>query len=813
MSNIPNKIDFNPLNSFDFKEYLLRIISYWKIFVLSVFVALAIAKFKNDYEARQYTMSTLVILDEEKNPLFTGSTNIAFNWGGASNKVEAVKAKFSSRTHNETVINDLDYFIDYLRDGKYRLEDRYGSFPFKLKINKNAPQLYGRIFEIVFINETEFRIRLHGEEVPPYVGCIIYNENRVTYGDYVQDIFDKVYKIEEGVHNSLFDFDIEMFSRPFIKYKYLIRFNSFDGTVNRYRSVRVDDYKMGTSLLNLSISGTNKARLVDYLNRSVHLLDEELRNAKISYAVRTKKYIDTLFLIEEEKLEEIESKIQDFKKENDIYNLNSAAGTIFQKISALDNQRYELNSRLNYYQGLKDYLSENKDVEDDIVAPSLVNIEDPNISLSTAKLIELSKEKSVLEGSVTADHPAVIEVNRNIEREKRVLTEHIDEMILNLTRKIAEIDKELAKEQKKIQELPEKEQTLINYQRTQSMNEVTYNYLKQKSYEAGSAIASNVSELKVIDTAKDIGQGFTRPRVSFNYMVAVLLGIVLPLLLVIILDMLNDKVDSIEELKSKFKIPVLGTVGGIKNMEPLIVYNKPKSSIAESFRILRSNIYFLYKKRENQEVKSKTVLVTSSISGEGKTTIAVNLATIYALSGKKTLLVNMDLRKPRLHEEFGGDNKKGVVNILVGNDTIEDVRYRTDIANLDVVFSGPVPPNPSELIMNSSTAEFIKNAQKAYDRVVIDSSPMGLVSDTLELIKYSDANLYVVRQDYTKKGMLKMVEEKYKDGEITNTSYVLNFFKSRGKYGYGYDYGKYGYGYVEDQEIPKWRKIFRGGPK
>ncbi|MGB0777338.1 MAG: polysaccharide biosynthesis tyrosine autokinase [Flavobacteriaceae bacterium] len=809
MPNSPVKFDFDQINAFDFKEYLLRIVSYWKIFVLSVVVALAIARFKNGYEQRQYTLGTLVILDEEKNPLFTGSTNIAFNWGGASNKVEAVKAKFMSRTHNESVVRELDYYIDYLEQGKYRLNDAYGKVPFKLNINHEGNQLFGRLFEIVFISSTEFRINLVAEETPNYLGLIKYSTLERSGLAYRPELFKQTYSIDQGVHNELFDFDIEVSGFVIPRKKYLIRFNSFDGTVNRYRAIRVNEYKMGTSLLNLSLSGPNKTRLVEYLNTSVSLLDLELQNAKISYAVRTKKYIDTLFKVEEKKLRSIEEKIQDFKKENDIYSLNTSAGTIFQKITAYDNQRYQLQSRRTYYINLKNYLEGSNDMDNDVIAPSLIDIEDPNISISTAKLIELSQEKAILESSVTSEHPAVVQVNKDIAREKRILEEHIDEMILNLTRSIADIDKELEKEQSKIQELPEKEQKLINYERTQSMNEVTYNYLKQKSYEAGSAIASNVSELKVIDSAKDIGQGFTTPRIEFNYMVALLLGIVLPLIFVIVVDMLNDKVDSIEELKSKFKIPVLGTVGSMRKMEHLIVFNKPKSSIAESFRILRSNIYFLYNNKNKNKEESKTVLVTSSISGEGKTTIAVNLATIYALSGKKTLLVNMDLRKPRMHEEFDAENKRGVVNILVGSEGIKDVLHPTDIANLDVVFSGPVPPNPSELIMNSSTEDFLKEATNTYDRVVIDSSPMGLVSDTLELIKYSDANLYVVRQGYTKKGMLKMIEEKYKEGEVKNISYVMNFFKSRGKYGYGYDYGKYGYGYIEDKEIPFYRKWFK----
>lgn len=800
--------DFDQLPSFNLKEYLVRLLSYWKIFVLSIVVALAIAKFKNGYEERQYTMNTLVIIDEEKNPLFTGSTNIAFNWGGASNKVEAVKAKFSSRTHNETVVNHLDFFIDYLYEGDYRMVDSYGKFPFSLKINKNSFQLYGTLFVIKFVNATEFKIELLNKDQTGF-GLMKYADQSTSYKNLKKEFFDQTYTIEEGVHNDVFDFDLKLKRSPIPNFNYIIRFNSFDGTVNRYRNLRVDDYKSGTSLLSITIAGPNKARLVDYLNTSVHLLDNELQTAKIAYAVRTKNYIDTLFRVEELKLKKIETQIQEFKKENGIYSLNTEAGTIFAKLNDLDNKIYNLNARLKYYQNLKQYLAGTAGTNSDVIAPSLIDIEDPNITMSTAKLIELSQQKAILQASVTDEHPAVIQVKKEIQREKDILEEHIDEMILNISRTLYDTEELLVEAKGKSGELPVKEQELINFQRTRAMNEGTYSYLKQKSYEAGSAIASNVSELKVIDSAKDIGQGFTYPRISFNYMVALLLGIVIPLLLVITVDLLNDKIETIEELKNKFKIPVLGTVGTIKGMEKLIVFKKSKSSIAESFRILRSNIYFLYKNKDQDKTKSKTILVTSSISGEGKTTIAVNLATVLALGGKKTLLMNMDLRKPRMHKEFDMENKKGIVNVLIGSEKVENVIEPSDIPNLDVLLSGPIPPNPSELIMGSQTEQMLKAVQKKYDRIIIDSSPIGLVSDTLELLKYSDANLYVVREGYTRRGMLKMIEEKYAEGEITNISYVLNFYNAKGKYGYGYDYGKYGYGYVEDNEVSFFRKIFK----
>jgi capsular exopolysaccharide synthesis family protein len=748
-------------------------------------------------------------MDEAQDPLFTG-TNIAFNWGGASNKVESVKAQFVSRTHNEQVVYDLDFYIDYLTPGPYRMEDDYGRVPYALKINKDANQISGKVIELVFLDQERFVLNLFdSESTAPqrYIQVVNYKNQSYEYEALEKDFFERIYFVGEGVHNSLFDFDVVLNDEVYPGDTYFFRFNNFDSTVGRYRGVSANDYLPGTSLIFLQMAGPNKKRMVDYLNRSVEILDQNMKEIKISYAVRTKNYIDTLFLAEEKKLKSIEKKIEIFKQENESYNLSSEASYIFQKVKTLDQQSYDLSLRLKYYENLKSYLSVDTNIPDNIIAPSLVDIEDPNIALSTGKLIELSQTRSVLVSSVTEDHPAVVQVNKDIEREKRILEEHIDEMIGNISRNIEDFEKEMSQEKSEIKTLPAKEQELINYQRNQALNESTYSFLKQKSYEAGSAIASNTSELKVIDTAKDTGQGPISPNTDFNYMVAFLTGLIFPLLYAITRELLNDKIDDLEDLKNKFSIPVIGTVGSVKDLEHLGVFSKPKSSFAESFRILRSNMYFLLKNKTEHD--SKVVLVTSSISGEGKTTVAANLATVFAISGKKTLLINMDLRKPRLHEEFDMKNDFGAVNLLVDKDDLDTVKIATKVNNLDVIFSGPTPPNPSELIVGPRMGKFIDQARSKYSRIVIDSSPMGLVSDTLELFQYADSTLYVIRQDFTRKGMLKMVEEKYENGSITNISYVLNFYKAAGKYGYGYDYGKYGYGYVEDNEIPFYRKIFK----
>ena len=248
-----------------------------------------------------------------------------------------------------------------------------------------------------------------------------------------------------------------------------------------------------------------------------------------------------------------------------------------------------------------------------------------------------------------------------------------------------------------------------------------------------------------------------------------------------------------------------------KESTNLAVFEKPKSALSEAFRGIRSSLQFLYKKKQLDG--AKTLMITSSISGEGKTFCSINIATVFALSEKKTVIIGLDLRKPRLAEEFNLINPNGVVNYLIKQKTLAEIVNKTQIPYLDVILSGPIPPNPSELIISEAMSELIEELKEKYDYIILDTPPVGLVSDAIELVQFSDVTLYVVRQNYTKKEMITLLNNRVKRGELNNVSIVLNGFENKAKYGatygYGYGYGAYSNGYHEDEkEIGLLKKIF-----
>src|SRR5690606_28416065 len=293
----------------------------------------------------------------------------------------------------------------------------------------------------------------------------------------------------------------------------------------------------------------------------------------------------------------------------------------------------------------------------------------------------------------------------------------------------------------------------------------------EKRVEAGLVKAANVSDVMVIDTAKDTGGGQIGPNTQLNYVMALMVGGVIPLTFVFLLVFLNTNVHNANEISRLSPIPILGLIGKNKSDNNLVVFTKQKSAIAESFRGLRSSLQFMYRK---QGVKgSKTVLITSSVSGEGKTFCAMNLATVFALSEKKTVLVGLDLRKPKIFDDFELDNDLGVVNYLIGNNNLDEIIQPSKIPHMDVITAGPIPPNPSELLMTDQMEVLMNELKERYDYIVLDTPPIGIVADAMNLIKYADATLYLIRQDYTKRGMLESINEKYSKGEIrTSASYL-----------------------------------------
>jgi len=801
-------------NSLDPKYYLFKILGYWKLFFATILLSLIVARFINGYRTKLYSLKTMISVKEETNPLFSSGTSLTFNWGGASDIIETVNIILKSRTHNEKVVSKLQFYIDYLKEGNYRFEDIYGKTPFKVKLNESNYQLYNQLLKIETLENRQFRISTEFNLESPnklvrYLDNDVSKKHETTDKNYSETFFFNQNDFDNSnVKTSFLDLNIFSIQSEIAPNQvFYIKFNSYNSTVSSLRNMKVKNVIDGASLLELELTGKSKNRIVDYLNESVKVLSKDKQEQKTLYATKTVNYIENLFKIEEDKLQNIQSQIGKFKKVNNIYNLSSEGSLLFTQTNDLTLNFKKIERNLEELNILETYIRSNTIYKSPVPVPAFIELADVKTSFIIDELILESTKLEFLKDKVKSIHPDYQKLVNKIEQIKLNLYENISNNRISLKRDLDKLAKELASYENKLKLLPEKEQGLLKYQKEYEFSEFYYSYFKQKKYEANAAIEASVSDVKVIDTAIDLGQKPIYPNPTFNYLVGIMLGIVLPLFYIIIRELLDNKIRTIDEIEKQYNIPLLGAVGRIKGMNNLIVFDSPKSVIAESFRALRSNIQFLFKNNTDKTVgkRAKTLLLTSSVSGEGKTMISINMATVFALSGKKTILIGMDLRKPKIFDDFEFNNDIGVVNYLINQKTISEITIKTKIPNLDVILSGPIPPNPSELLISENCDRFIQELEKEYDYIVIDTPPIGLVSDALELFKYSDAICYVIRQDYSERGMNAMIDTKYKNKEVSNISYIFNDFKSKNKHGYGYGYGYgysevYGNGYHEEEE-------------
>lgn len=790
---------FENHSNFDFKGFLLKIASYWKWFLVSLIIAFTIAYQVNIRKEKIYGMQNVISIKEESNPFFTSNTSLVFNWGGISDQVTGISTILQSRSHNEQVVSKLQYYIDYLTQGEYNLIDSYGSVPFYVNIDKSKGQLANSLIKIKFINANEYEIRIPFETNS--ASLITYADNTYSNTAVQPSEYIKRFKVGEQVSLPFLNWKLEINDNPglYTGNEYFVRFNDFDGTVSRYKSINVDSDDKGGSILTLGMQGTNKARLVEYLNATVKTLIKIQLDGKNQFANNTISFIDSTLVAMEAQLKQTGNELKSFRKDKNMLEIEGA-DKVSDKLMGFDVEKDQVARKITYYNSLKAYLNNSVDYSR-LPAPSVAGIEDPNIVSGVSKLIALSTQRSEMAYAVKSEK-IFKDFDSQMQALKSVLLENIASAKSSLLYDLSLVNAKIGEAESTVKRLPEEQQELLKIKRKYDLNDNIYTEFLQKRNEAEIVKASNLSDIHFIDPAKDIGGGLIGPKTSVNYILALFLGLLIPLLFVFAIFFINDSVQNADDISKVSQIPLIGVIGVNKDAKNLAVFDKPKSALSEAFRGIRSSLQFLYKKQ--QVSGTKTLMITSSISGEGKTFCSINIATVFALSEKKTVIVGLDLRKPRLADEFNLTSQVGVVNYLIRQNSLSEIINSTQIPNLDVILSGPVPPNPSELILSDAMKELIDDLKKNYDYIILDTPPVGLVSDALELSQFADVTLYIVRQNYTKKDMITLLNTRIKRGELNNASIVLNGFENKAKYGsaygYGYGYGDYSNGYHDQDE-------------
>ncbi|HAF30828.1 MAG TPA: hypothetical protein DCG75_17450 [Bacteroidales bacterium] len=765
--------------SIDIKKYLFKFLANWYWFAIALAVALTVAYLVNRYSESTYTISSSLIISDKQSDVASVEAIIEeLGRSRVRRKAEVVNeiAILKSYKMARTTLEELDFDITYIGIGKREIAESkmYHSCPFVVIPDTAFVQLNGYPVNIKILSAQEYSLEINDS----------YNIKRTL-------------KFGETFNSEIFNFKLELRNPNAFSYnentsnKYIFYFNNINSLANQYRgklNIDVNDEK--GSILILKINGFVPEQMAAYLNKLSEVYIRSALIEKNERAENTLRFIDDQLRVIVKDLNASEIRLQDFRTQNKVINLSQKGSMLYDELTSIQNERFAYDVKAKYLDYLESSL-QHKEQNTSIVAPSVLGITDPSLQKLVQDYNYSLSEKNKFSQVAQEDAPNLIVIQNEIDNLKETLAKYLvsnrktNQIVLN------SFDQKQNLINSQILQLPADERQQINIEREYKLNNELYTFLLEKRAEAGITKASNVADNKVLDIARPENAAQITPKRSQNYMIALILGLGIPGAIILALDFLNTRIEDKKDIERNTKTPIIATIGHNETNSELAVYMDPKSSIAESFRSLRTNLQYILREKDQ-----KIVMITSTVSGEGKTFAAVNLATIMAMSNKKVLLVGLDLRKPSLHKIFNTPNEIGISTFLSNQSSYEAIIKETSVENLFLAPSGPIPPNPAELIETEQMQNFFMLAAKNFDYIVIDTPPLALVTDALLVSRFAHANIFMIRQRYTHKQVFDLINKLEQDQKISKMNILVNDLKIPKYYGYnyGYNYG-YGYGY------------------
>lgn len=773
--------------SIDIKALVYIFLSHWYWFFISVVIALGLGWLYNHFTTPKYQVAGTVLIKDQKSRLDPTSIMTGVYYGNYQNLDNEI-AILKSYSLRDRVVKKMQLEVSYYDNSGFRAVELYKNAPFEVEFDREIPQAVGLVYNIMFDGDI-VSIQAESEGFRQY--------------DYANDQFvassgEKIkisgdFPVEDWIDTGYNRFRI--IKSPTYKpesvdgHKLSFVFTDYLTMVNRM-NFSASSISKQASIVSVMMTGENRRKMVEFINAVMTEYVNRGLETKNQVSENTIEFIDQQLELTEKSLDKAEIELQDFRASHDLTNLNAQSQQVISSLEKLEQDHATMLVNMQYYKRLQSYMIANIDNPDNLAAPSAMGINDPLLNKLVQDLVNLNQQKSTQLLTLTEQHPTIVKLDEQIVTTKRTLVENINNLVENLQLRINDIEKRIRKIESEAKNLPQKERLLVSYQRKFSLSQETYNYLMQRRAEAQIIKASNTADNEILDYASVQRALRVAPRNAMNLLIALIIGLLIPALILFLKDFFNVKVQSRKDIENATDFPIIGQIGQVNNSDPLVVVNSPKSPVAEAFRSIRTNIDFITQGKEKS-----TILVTGDMQSVGKTFNSINIASIYALYGKKTLLLGFDLRKPKLFQEFGLSNSIGLTSYLSNKNNLDEVIQPSGkIDTLDIITSGPIPPNPAELIASKRTDQLFEEIKERYDYIVIDTPPLGLVTDAFLLMKHSDANIYIVRQGTTDKNIFASIIKDIKDRGL-KVNIVVNGIHQEGGYGYGkYNYG-YGYGY------------------
>ena len=771
----------------DIKAILFKYIIRWPWFIASIIICIACAWIYLKQSTPIYNITASVIIKDEKKGGTMGNEFSGLEDLGLLNPSKNIDNEIEilqSKSLIKDVVNELGLYINYWGNKGFKTTDLYGASPilvhysFKDAETLNAPiqltinyQKNGNLNVNMITdkgNDNEKKINKTFTEFPAVLssekGVITFIENQQV--PIVEDV----------------NLDITI-SHPL-------------AIAKGYRSaLSIEPTSKTTSVATISIKNTNKKRGEDFINKLVEMYNRDANDDKNEVAQNTAHFIDERISVINQELGTTEQELENFKRESGLTDLSSDAQLAVAEKSAYEKLCVENGTQLNLIQYLSDYLKKPENANTTL--PVNVGLNDKSLTEQISQYNALILERNRLRRTSSDSNPVIRRLDSNIDDMHASLLTTINSVYKGLLITKADLDRQAGKYAGQISNAPAQERRFVSIQRQQEIKAGLYLMLLQKREENNIALAATTNNAKIIDDALADDVPIS-PNKKIIYLAALVLGFGIPVAIIYILSLLSYRIEGHSDVERLTRVPVIGDVPLNDSDEKyaIAVRENDNDIMAETFRSLRTNLLFML-----GDPDKKVILVTSTTSGEGKTFIASNLAVSLALLGKKVVIVGLDIRKPGLNKVFHISHKeRGITQYLVAPQStdLRSMIQSSDLsANLNILPGGTIPPNPTELLARKSLDDAIELLKKDYDYVVLDTAPIGMVTDTQLIARVADISVYVCRADYTHKNDYQLINELYANKRLPGLCTVINGLDmKKKKYGYYYGYGKkYGYGY------------------
>ena len=781
-----NNINEQDEEKVNYQELLFRYIIHWPWFMVSVLICLIGAWGYLYFQTPVYQVSASIMIKDDKKGGNSGSADLEnLGLGGVITSTQSIDNEIEvlrSKTILKEVVNNLELYITYYDKDKFPKQEMYKTSPVVVNLTaQEADKLPGAVL-------IDMQLSPDGVlDVNLKVGLNEYNKRL--------DKLPAVFPTNVGtfgftLRDSLLNGQIE--GQEDVRHIGVVVSQPFEVAKAYQWALTIASTSKTASVATVSLVNTNTQRGQDFINKLMEMYNRNTNNDKNEVAEKTREFINERIKIINEELGNTEEKLETFKRNAGLTDISSDAQLAVSGNAEYEKKRVENGTQINLVRDLTKYI--NDPLNEYEVLPSNIGLTDNGLTTQLERYNELVIERKRLLRTSTENNPMIINLDMSIRAMKANVKTAIDGTLQGLLIVKADLDREANRFSRRISDAPGQERQYVSIARQQEIKAGLYLMLLQKREENAITLAATANNAKIID--EPVSDGLVSPKPKMIYMIALVLGLGLPVGIIYLINLTKFKIEGRGDVEKLTRLPIIGDIPLTEEKNGSIaVFENQNTLMSETFRNVRTNLQFMLKKGQ------KVILVTSTVSGEGKSFISTNLAISLSLLGKKVVIVGLDIRKPGLNKVFNISRKEQGITQYLSNPerNLMDLVQASDISkSLYIIPGGTVPPNPTELLARDGLDKAIETLKKNFDYVILDTAPIGMVTDTLLVGRVADLSVYVCRADYTRKVEYSLINELANNNKLPNLCTVINGLDfQKKKYGYYYGYGKYGkfYGY------------------